>query len=121
MLLTNNGYLAQKMTHPSYEVDKTYQVTVTGHPTKLALAHLEKGVLLKEGYTAPAKVEVISEAHDTTTLEITIHEGRYHQVKRMFLRVGYEVVKLVRVRMGEYTLLDLEGQPIKQLPTSQNK
>src|SRR5258708_6608 len=109
MLLTNDGELTQKMTHPSYEVEKTYRVTVTSHPTEKALAHLERGVRLEEGTTAPAKVEVIDESPDETKLEITIHEGRYHQVKRMLRRVGYEVVQLVRIKMGEYTLENLDG------------
>jgi 23S rRNA pseudouridine2605 synthase len=115
MLLTNDGALAQKMTHPSFEVEKTYHATVLGFPTEKALAHLEKGVMLREGLTAPAKVEVLDNDASTTTLALTIHEGRNHQVKRMMLRVGYEVVKLVRVRMGEHTLEDLGEKTFVQV------
>jgi 23S rRNA pseudouridine2605 synthase len=110
MILTNDGELTHTMTHPSFEVEKTYRITVLGHPTEKALAHLEKGVLLKEGMTAPAHVEVIDSDDENTILEITIHEGRYHQVKRMMLRVGYEVTRLVRVKMGEYSLEDLHDK-----------
>lgn len=109
MLLTNDGELAQKMTHPSFETEKTYHITVEGHPSEKALAHLQRGVLLREGMTAPAEVEVLDMLQDETVLSITIHEGRYHQVKRMMLRVGYPVIKLTRVRMGEYSLEDLQG------------
>lgn len=113
MILTNDGELAQHMTHPSFEVAKTYHVTVIGQPTEKALDHLARGVKLREGYTAPAEVEVLETSPDQTTLALTIHEGRYHQVKRMLLRVGYEVTKLIRVQMGEYALSDLEGRKYK--------
>ncbi len=115
MILTNNGTLAQEMSHPSFETEKTYHVTVDGHPTEKALSHLERGVLLKEGMTAPAQVEVLQSGNNNTTLAITIHEGRYHQVKRMLLRVGYDVTKLVRVQMGPYRLEDLEGKTWKKV------
>jgi 23S rRNA pseudouridine2605 synthase len=110
MILTNDGDLTYRLTHPSQNISKTYHVTVGGHPTFLALDHLRKGVRLREGYTSPAEVQVLKEDVDTTTVEITIHEGRYHQIKRMMLRVGYEVIKLVRVQMGDYTLESLQGQ-----------
>jgi pseudouridine synthase len=98
------------MTHPSFEVTKTYRITVDGQPTSKALAHLERGVRLDEGMTSPAQVEVVEQNGQETILDITIHEGRYHQVKRMMLRVGYEVLKLVRIQMGPFSLADLHGQ-----------
>ncbi len=115
MILTNDGELAQRFTHPSFEVEKTYQVTVNGSPTEKALAHLARGVLLKEGMTAPAKVHVTERDVEQTVLEVTIHEGRYHQVKRMLLRVGYEVTKLVRTAMGPYSLADLHGHQYQKV------
>jgi 23S rRNA pseudouridine2605 synthase len=117
MILTNNGDLAHRFTHPSFEVKKTYRVTVEGQPTEKALAHLERGVRLQEGMTAPAEVEVISTAPHESILEITIHEGRYHQVKRMLQRVGYEVLRLIRTQMGEYQLSDLDGKRFKKIET----
>ncbi len=110
MILTNDGNLAQRMTHPSFEEEKTYRIRVEGEPSDKAIAHLERGVLLKEGMTSPAKIEVISLEGEESILEITIHEGRYHQVKRMMLRVGYPVIQLTRVRMGKYSLDDLKGK-----------
>ena len=115
MIMTNDGELAQHFTHPSFEVPKTYQVTVEGHPTDLALAHLERGVKLREGMTAPAQVRVLSQDDASTTLEVTIHEGRYHQVKRMLQRVGYEVIRLVRTKIGPYSLADLADQQFRRV------
>jgi 23S rRNA pseudouridine2605 synthase len=119
MILTNDGALAHSFTHPSFEIEKTYQIIVEGRPTEKALSHLEKGVKLQEGMTAPAKVEIVDFNGDETTLDITIHEGRYHQVKRMMLRVGYEVIKLTRTRMGPFLLEDLAGQKYRLISANE--
>lgn len=113
MMVTNDGELTQQFTHPSYESDKTYRVTVEGNPTTLALNHLERGVKLKEGYTSPAKVELVDQKEQRTILDITIHEGRHQQVRRMCERVGYPVIRLVRLAIGPYTLDELEGKRYK--------
>jgi len=115
MMLTNDGDLANKMTHPSFEIAKTYRITVEGQPTSKALSHLERGVRLNEGMTSPAQVELVDQTGDETILDITIHEGRYHQVKRMMLRVGYEVIKLIRIQMGPFSIVDLHGQKARLL------
>ncbi len=111
MVLTNDGNLAQYLTHPSNEVPKTYHIVVEGKPTFLALRHLERGVKLREGMTSPALIELLEAGPDQTKLAITIHEGWNHQVRRMMLRVGYKVITLVRVRIGDYTLDQLQDQP----------
>lgn len=121
MMLTNDGELANKMTHPSFEVTKTYRITIDGQPTSKALAHLERGVRLDEGYTSPAQIEIVDQGGQETILDITIHEGRYHQVKRMMLRVGYEVLKLIRIQMGGFTLDDLRGQNVRLVPLEELK
>ena len=115
LLLTNDGALTQQFTQPSYESLKTYEVTVAGQPTPKALNHLARGVRLKEGYTAPAEVELIQEGKAESVLEITIHEGRHQQVRRMCERVGYPVLHLTRIKMGPYQLDDLEGLRYKQV------
>lgn len=115
MLLTNDGALAQKLSHPSFQTDKTYKVTVEGRPTELALAHLERGVKLKEGFTAPAQIEVIDLQDDYSTFAITIHEGRHQQVRRMCERVGYNVVKLVRTHLGPFSLSQMTGKPVMEV------
>ncbi|MCX8053119.1 MAG: rRNA pseudouridine synthase [Armatimonadetes bacterium] len=110
LLLTNDGELANLLTHPSHQVEKTYLATVKGRISSSSLDHLARGVNLDDGPTAPAKVKLISysDADNTSAVEITIHEGRKRQVKRMFQAVGHRVVKLTRTRFG---CLDLKGLP----------
>jgi 23S rRNA pseudouridine2605 synthase len=104
ILLTNDGDLAHRLTHPSFEVDKTYRAVVQRGPVReQALRALRAGVELEDGMTAPARVTRVK----PDTLEITIHEGRKRQVKRMCQYVGHRVVSLQRVRFGPLTLGDL--------------
>jgi 23S rRNA pseudouridine2605 synthase len=99
LLLTNDGVLAHRLTHPSFGVDKEYLVEVEGRPGPAAVGRLRRGVELDDGPTAPAKVAVIG----TSLLRITIHEGRNRQVRRMCEAVGHPVVRLVRSRIGPVT------------------
>lgn len=104
MLLTNNGELAQALLHPKYHVPKTYLVKVKGVLEEEDIEALETGVQLDDGVTAPAQVKKIRKAESNSWVEVTIHEGRKHQVKRMLEAVGHPVLKLVRVRMGSLAL-----------------
>ncbi len=111
LLLTNDGDLTYALTHPKHHVEKTYRAWVQGVPDTAALAQLRDGVLLEDGLTAPAHVKRILTREDRTLLEITIHEGRKRQVRRMLLVVGHPVISLARTRIGPLTLGDLpEGQ-----------
>jgi 23S rRNA pseudouridine2605 synthase len=104
ILLTNDGELANLLTHPRYEVPKTYRATVAGGPVRrAALEMLARGVDLDDGRTAPAKVRLVS----PEVIELEIHEGRKHQVRRMCEAVGHRVVALERVRFGSLELGDL--------------
>lgn len=107
MLLTNHGDLAQALLHPRYHVPKTYLIKVKGVLDDAKIEALERGVKLEDGFTAPAKVVKISKAESNSWLEMTIHEGRKHQVKRMIEAVGHSVIKLTRIRMGPLLLGDL--------------
>ncbi|MBM4125298.1 MAG: pseudouridine synthase [Nitrospira sp.] len=107
MLLTNQGELAQALLHPRYHVPKTYLIKVKGVLTDEEIELLEKGVDLEDGRTGPAFVKKIRKAQENSWLEITIHEGRKHQVKRMLESVGHPVIKLTRVRFGPLSLGDL--------------
>jgi len=99
LLLTNDGDLTHRLTHPSFGVDKEYLVEVSGTPSRRAVGRLRDGVELDDGRTAPAKV-----AHlDDRLLRITIHEGRNRQVRRMCEAVGHPVLRLVRTRIGPLT------------------
>jgi 23S rRNA pseudouridine2605 synthase len=112
ILLTNDGELAYRLTHPSFEVDKTYRVVVAKGPVREAsLRALRGGVELDDGLTAPARVARIT----PDTLELTIHEGRKRQVKRMCAAVGHPVVSLQRVRFGPLRLGDLQAGAYRQL------
>ena len=104
MLLTNDGALAHRLTHPSFEVRKTYRVVVRRGPvTGVQLGKLRDGVQLEDGRTAPAEARRV--AHDT--FELTIHEGRNRQVKRMCEAVGHRVKRLERIAFGPLALGDL--------------
>ena len=99
LLLTNDGDLTHRLTHPRYGVDKEYLVEVEGEPSRGALARLRDGVELEDGRTAPAKVAQL----DARLLRITIHEGRNRQVRRMCEAIGHPVLRLVRTRIGPLT------------------
>lgn len=121
MLLTNDGNLAQKLTHPSFEIPKTYQVLIAGTPSTKALNHLKRGVKLKEGYTRPAIVEVLNHEEGNTWLEITISEDKNKQVRRMLERVGYLVKKLIREKIGPFELEMLDDEQFIKIDASQIK
>jgi 23S rRNA pseudouridine2605 synthase len=107
MLLTNQGTLAQTLLHPRYHVPKTYLIKVKGVLDEEQIRALERGVELEDGLTKPAFVKKVRKAEANSWLEITIHEGRNHQVKRMLEFVGHPVLKLTRVRFGPLALRDL--------------
>ena len=104
ILLTNEGDLAHRLTHPSFEVEKTYRAVVGAPPVReAALRALREGVELDDGRTAPARVRRVS----ADTIEITIHEGRKRQVKRMCEAVGHPVKRLERIAFGPLQLGEL--------------
>ncbi|SUZ94509.1 uncharacterized protein METZ01_LOCUS47363, partial [marine metagenome] len=96
LLLTNDGELAHRLTHPSYGVEKEYVAEVEGLPTRAVLRRLREGVELDDGPTAPARATLV----DPSVVRLTIHEGRNRQVRRMCEAVGHSVVRLVRTRIG---------------------
>jgi 23S rRNA pseudouridine2605 synthase len=111
LLLTNDGELAHRLAHPRYEVEKVYEAEVEGGPTDEMLARLEHGIELDDGLTAPARVRRLT----PTRLELAIHEGRKHQVKRMFEAIGHPVVRLHRSRYAGLTLDGLEPGDWREL------
>ena len=100
LLLTNDGELAHRLMHPRYEVDKVYDVEVEGTPSDQALRRLADGVELDDGRTAPARVRRLGPSR----LELVLHEGRKHQVKRMCEAVGHRFRRLHRSRYAGLTL-----------------
>ena len=125
LLLTNDGELAQRLTHPSCEVGKVYLARVTGNPSNEAIDRLRRGVYMEgdERRTYPADVRVVRDESLFSDILVTIHEGRNRQVRRMFDAVGHKVLLLRRVRFGPLELgalrrgewRELSAQEIAQL------
>ncbi|MGL9998864.1 pseudouridine synthase [Enterococcus sp. DIV1444a] len=117
LLLTNDGSFSQKLTHPKHEVDKVYVAKIKGVPTKRDLLPLAKGIRIDGKRTAPANFQILSADIKTgsSVVELTIHEGRNHQVKKMFQAVGFPVQKLKRERYGELTLHGLRPGQYRDL------
>ena len=115
LLLTNDGELAHRLAHPRYEVDKVYEVETWTQPTDADLDRLRRGVELEDGPTRPAEVRRI----DGARIELTLHEGRNRQVKRMLEAVGRPVKRLHRSRYGPLTLEGLEPGAWRELEPSE--
>lgn len=111
LLLTNDGQLAHRLMHPSFEVDKVYEAEVEGRITDKILNELSIGVKLDDGKTAPAKARKLAD----NKIELTIHEGRKHQVKRMLAAVDLPVIKLHRSKYGPLTLDGLRSSEWREL------
>jgi 23S rRNA pseudouridine2605 synthase len=101
LLLTNDGDLAHRLAHPRYGVPKVYEADVEGSPSPDDLARLRAGIELEDGLTAPASALVVGRGTRTSRLELTLHEGRKHQVKRMCEAIGHPVQRLHRIRYAE--------------------
>ncbi|MFT5697236.1 MAG: 23S rRNA pseudouridine2605 synthase [Desulforhopalus sp.] len=104
LILTNDGALAQKIQHPSHTTDKTYEALVRGTPSNSALQQLERGIPLEGKMTSPAKITRLSSKGPNTLMQIVIHEGRKHQVKKMFAYIKHPVVELKRTAYGKLQL-----------------
>ena len=111
LLLTNDGELAHRLAHPRYEVEKVYEAEVEGEPSDEALRQLEQGVELDDGRTAPARARRLAPSR----IELAIHEGRKHQVKRMLEAVGHPVTRLHRSRYAGLTLEGLQPGDWREL------
>ena len=115
LLLTNDGELAHRLAHPRYEVEKVYEAEVEGEPSEEALQRLREGVELDDGPTAPAQARLLAPA----TVELSIHEGRKHQVKRMLAAVGHPVTRLHRSRYAGLSPEGLEPGQWRELKPSE--
>ena len=105
LLLTDNGPLGFQLLHPQYHVDKSYQVVVNGPLTSDHIQKFKDGIVFLDGTTCkPAQLEILSSSPTESHASITISEGKFHQVKKMFLSVGVKVTSLKRVQFGDFTL-----------------
>ena len=117
IILTNDGEFANVMTHPKHEITKTYVAKVKGNPTNDELKPLTRGVKIDNRKTAPAKFKILSSdrTKKTSIVELVIHEGRNHQVKKMFEAVGFPVEKLKREKIGQLDLIGLNSGKYREL------
>jgi 23S rRNA pseudouridine2605 synthase len=117
LVLTNDGEFANLLMHPKSEIDKVYVAKIKGIPLKENLRKLEKGIRLEDGKTAPARVKLLSADNkkQSAIVEITIHEGRNRQVRRIFEAIGHDVLKLKRERYASLTLNGLKTGDAREL------
>jgi len=121
LLMTNDGDLAQQLLHPKFEINRTYQAVIRGRITQETVSTLERGILLDERQTWPAKITVLRNSEDTTTVRCVIHEGRKRQVRRMFDAVGHPVIALKRVAYGSLQLGSLPSGAYRILTANDMK
>ena len=108
LLLTNDGDFMQKVTHPSFEIWKTYRAVVRGVPTETDVKRFAEGLMLDDGKTLPAVLDVVGYKGNNAIVEVSIREGRNRQVRRMMERIGHPVNSLTRISFGSLELGDLK-------------
>lgn len=121
LLLTNDGEWANRLAHPSHEVEKEYLVKIRGALGSDKIALLSKGVKLEDGLTAPAKIEIIRVLEKNVWFTMTIHEGRFRQIRRMCEAVELPLVKLKRIRYGNILLGELKAGEYRLLDPAEAK
>ncbi len=121
LLLTNDGDLAQHLSHPRNHVDKTYLVKVRGDLSRSLIQRLETGIELEDGMTAAAKVSNVRGAGPHCWFELTIHEGRNRQVRRMCEKLGLSVLRLKRIQLGFLTLGELKSGSFRHLSSAETR
>ncbi|MGH7660207.1 MAG: pseudouridine synthase [Vulcanimicrobiaceae bacterium] len=121
LLLTNDGDLAFALTHPRFGVEKVYRVTLRGRLGSEVVSRLQQGITLDGNRTSPARLRVVATAADRSVVDLTIHEGRYRQVRRMFEAVGHQVLALQRRRFGPIGLGGLAPGKLRALDQHERK
>lgn len=115
ILVTNDGELANRLTHPKHGVEKIYEVQVAGRPEQDVLAQLRKGVHLAEGYVRPVRVKIKGHRKNSTILEMVLDEGRNREIRRLLARVGHKVQRLCRIAVGPVRLGELPRGAVRKL------
>ncbi len=114
LLLTDDGALAHVLTHPRFGVEKTYRATLRGRLSSDQVAELQRGMKLDDGPAQPARLRVVAARRDASSIDVTIHEGRNRQVRRMFEELGHPVIGLTRLRFGPIGLGTLAPGEIRE-------
>lgn len=121
ILLTNDGELANRLTHPKFHIPKTYEVAILGEVSQNQISNIESGIFLEEGKTAPAKVEVIYKSAHKTILNVTIYEGRKRQIRRMTSSLHLHILSLKRISIGPILLGNLPSGKFRNLTAGELK
>ncbi|MFZ5989759.1 MAG: pseudouridine synthase [Bacillota bacterium] len=121
IILTNDGDFTYRLTHPKHEINKVYVATVSGVLTKEEIAAFEKGLRIENYTTSPAKLQVLETNIKTSTVRITIHEGKNRQVRKMCEAIGHPVLRLKRISIGEVSLGSLGEGKWRNLSKSEIK
>lgn len=121
ILLTNDGELANRLTHPKFHIPKTYEVTILGEVSQIHIGKMESGIFLEEGKTAPAKVEIAYKSAHRTILNITIFEGKKRQIRRMTASLHLHILGLKRLSIGPISLGNLPSGKFRNLKAGELK
>jgi len=121
ILLTNDGYLAYRLTHPRYKVDKTYDVVVEGRISSTTVSRITRGIRQGDFITQPCEAEIAETYADRTRLRVVLHEGRKRQIKRMFALFGHKVIELKRIALGDLQFEDLDMGEIRPLTKKEER
>lgn len=115
LILTNDGDMAYKMTHPSHEIDKVYSARIKGIPTTEEIDRFKSGLSIEDYITAPSDIKILMKYENSSLVHITIHEGRNRQVRKMCNAINHPVLELKRIRMGDIELGDLKSGEWREL------
>lgn len=121
LILTNDGDFTFKMTHPSHEIAKTYLATISGIPSKEEISSFERGLKIEDYTTSPAKLRIVRARDRVCDVEVTIHEGRNRQVRKMCDAIGHPVLSLKRISLGSLKLRDLPEGSWRELSADEVK
>jgi 23S rRNA pseudouridine2605 synthase len=115
ILVTNDGDLANRLTHPRYGVSKTYRVVVAGNPTREIVTKLQQGVHLAEGFARAERVTIKAHHKESAVLEMVLREGKNREIRRILARVGHKVLRLTRIAVGPVRLGSLPTGEVRRL------
>jgi 23S rRNA pseudouridine2605 synthase len=121
LILTNDGDLAYRLTHPRFKIEKTYRVTVEGVLSDEVVSRISEGVDLGDYRTRPCKVSILDRGPDRTTVAVRLMEGRKRQIRRMFAAFGHRTVALVRIALGDLEFNDVAPGTIRALSEGENR
>ncbi|MDE0883749.1 MAG: pseudouridine synthase [Myxococcota bacterium] len=121
LLFTSDGELANRLMHPRFHVPKVYMVKIKGKPENVKLEKLRGGVRLDDGRTKPCRIDRLRETRSNTWVEVELHEGRYRQLKRMFMRIRHPVLRIIRLTIGGVGIEGMEPGDLRLLTVAERR